>query len=263
MPKRPTKPKSQKSQAPQRPLSPRARVRQSLSILLLPLWVFIALYGAQFFLALVLSRFISYDTLLTPLWSAIYSALVYLLALALIIFVPTKLFKVWRTSPEELGLTGLPTWTDLALAPVGLVISLLLGTGLIYLFSLLFPDIDPTQSQDLLGFATLTSNLDRLLAFVSLVVLAPMAEELIFRGWLYGKLRGKLPGQLSLPLAMLLVSALFGLVHGQWNVGLTVFAMSLVSCAFREITGTAYAGILLHMLKNGVAFVLLYVFMIQ
>ena len=60
-------------------------------------------------------------------------------------------------------------------------------------------------------------------------------------------------------IANLLVSVLFGLVHMQWNVGINVFAMSVVMCALREITGTIYAGILLHMLKNGVAFYLLYV----
>ena len=48
-------------------------------------------------------------------------------------------------------------------------------------------------------------------------------------------------------------------MHGQWNVGVNVFAMSIVLCTLREITGTIYAGILLHMLKNTIAFVLVYI----
>ena len=47
-------------------------------------------------------------------------------------------------------------------------------------------------------------------------------------------------------------------MHFQWNVGVNVFALSVVLCALREITGTIYAGILTHMIKNGVAFYLLY-----
>ena len=93
------------------------------------------------------------------------------------------------------------------------------------------------------------------MAFISLVVIAPIAEEIIFRGWLYGKLRARL----SLIPAVLLTSILFGAVHGQWNVGVNVFVMSIVMCLQREITGTVYSGIILHMLKNGIAFYLLYI----
>jgi membrane protease YdiL (CAAX protease family) len=64
---------------------------------------------------------------------------------------------------------------------------------------------------------------------------------------------------ISVIASSLLVSLLFGVVHLQWNVGVNVFALSIVLCSLREITGTIYAGILLHMLKNGVAFWLLYV----
>ena len=103
---------------------------------------------------------------------------------------------------------------------------------------------------------------DRVLAFLTLVVVAPIAEEIVFRGWLYGKMREKIASEysnkVSMVVSILLVSLLFGAVHGQWNVGVNVFAMSVVLCGLREITGTIYAGILLHMLKNGVAFWMLY-----
>ena len=90
---------------------------------------------------------------------------------------------------------------------------------------------------------------------IALVFIAPIAEEILMRGWLYGKLRTKLKA----PLAILLVSLVFALLHGQWNVGVTVFSLSLVLCTLREITGTIWSGIILHMLSNGIAFYLLYV----
>ena len=55
------------------------------------------------------------------------------------------------------------------------------------------------------------------------------------------------------------MSILFGVVHMQWNVGVNVFAMSVVLCGLREITGTIYSGILVHMIKNGLAFYYLYI----
>ena len=94
-----------------------------------------------------------------------------------------------------------------------------------------------------------------MVAFVALVILAPVTEELIFRGFLYGKLRSRLS---AIP-AIILVSVLFGVLHGQWNVGIIVGLMSVFMCLAREITGTIYAGILLHMIRNGVAFYVLYV----
>ena len=59
--------------------------------------------------------------------------------------------------------------------------------------------------------------------------------------------------------AILIVSLLFGLVHGQWNVGVVVFTMSIAMCLIRELTGTIWGGILVHMIKNGLAFYALYV----
>ena len=86
-------------------------------------------------------------------------------------------------------------------------------------------------------------------------VIAPIMEEIIFRGFLYGKLRVRIPKWV----AIFVTSLVFGLVHLQWNVGISVFAMSIVTCTLREITGTIYAGMLVHIINNAVAFYLVYV----
>lgn len=188
-----------------------------------------------------------------PVWSGVYSVLSYGGALGLTLFGLPKIWKKWKTSREELGLNGLPTWTDIGLAPIAYIVSTLLALGAVALFSLL-PWFDAEQAQDV-GFSVLLGGGERIIAFLVLVVLAPIMEEIIFRGWLYGKLRTKM-GMFS---AILLTSLLFGIMHFQWNVGVNVFCFSVVVCGMREFTGTIYAGILTHMLKNGVAFFLLYV----
>ena len=222
-------------------------------------WTGISIIFSQFFVVFVLYLFLGKETLSTPVWTTIMNALVYSLTLVLVLIVPPlflKKRKKW-TSREELGLKELPTWTDIGLAPVGMIIYFILATLLTSLFSV-FPFFNLKETQDV-GYNFLNSGLDRTVAFIALCIIAPVAEEIIFRGFLYGKLRGKISGKFSLPLSVFLVSLLFGILHGQWNVGVNVFAMSLVLCGLREITGTIYSGIILHILKNTIAFILLYI----
>lgn len=157
---------------------------------------------------------------------------------------------------NEMGLRGLPTWTDIGLAPVGFIVYLVLAFILTWVFSL-FPWFDTNQIQET-GLNSYITTLDAVIAYLRLVVLAPIIEELIFRGWLYGKLRNcllaKFSDRTSMFISIFAVSIVFGLIHGQWNVGVNMFAMSVVLCGLRETTGTIYSGILVHIIKNGVAF---------
>lgn len=186
--------------------------------------------------------------------ATLISILSYVIAIILLIWLPPKIFKkIKPASRESLGLSGLPTWTDIGLSPVGYVVSILLAMGLTAVFNL-FPWFNANEAQNL-GYSPYMMGGERVVAFILLVVIAPIAEEIVFRGFLYGKLRIAAPKWL----AILIISFLFGLIHFQWNVGISVFAMSVVSCTLREITGTIYAGTLVHMINNGVAFFLVYV----
>jgi membrane protease YdiL (CAAX protease family) len=185
--------------------------------------------------------------------NAVYQVIVYAAALAAAIFIPWKLFK-FKTTRDEIGMRGLPTWTDLLLAPIGFIVTLFAAGALTMLMMAILPDVNWEQAQEV-GYHGLYRMQDFIMAFICLVVLAPLCEEIIFRGWLYGKLRFRMPALL----AILIVSVLFGIMHGQWNVGVTVFAMSLGMCVLREFTGTIWAGVLLHMIKNGIAFYFLFV----
>ena len=218
-------------------------------------WVFAVLYASQFLVAIIFVRVLnlSQDALNSNVVQAIYSAVTYIVAIAVTIFVPWGIVK-FKTTRDELGLRGLPTWTDLLLAPIGFIVFMFVATVLLAALQKLIPGINWQQTQEV-GFNNLISNSDFILTFIMLVVVAPIAEEIIFRGWLYGKLRARIP---AVP-AILLVSVLFGIVHGQWNVGVTVFVMSVAMCVLRELTGTIWGGVLIHIIKNGIAFYLLYV----
>lgn len=199
------------------------------------------------------------DQLITPVWLTVCNALVYALTTFLAIWIPTRFFKMKRPTRNEIGLKGYPTWADIGLAPAGFVVYFVLAAILITIFSY-FPFFNADEAQEL-GYSFLNSGIDRLVAFFALCIVAPIAEEIVFRGWLYDRLRTAIPNKrVSLFLSILLVSTLFGIMHGQWNVGVNVFALSVVLCGLREVTGTIYSGILLHILKNAVAFAFVYIF---
>ena len=251
------------------------RWKTILSITAMLVWTGISVIVAQLAVGGVMIGVIGVESFGQPVVQAIYAALSYMVAMLLAIWVPASSSMEYRkvdksgkkktvrlgsktkssASRNALGLKGWPTWTDIGLAPVGYIISILLAAGLVAVFSL-FPWFDAGEDQEI-GFDLYASGVDRVIAFIALVVIAPIAEEIIFRGWLYGWLRNKLSRETSnmasMIISALLVSVLFGVVHLQWNVGVTVFAMSLVLCGLREVTGTIYAGILMHMLKNGLA----------
>lgn len=218
--------------------------------------------GAMFFLAqivvsLVALFFIKQFNLVTNenVVQTVIMAISYVVAIALIILPPWYLMKS-KVGKDGLGLRGLPTWTDILLAPIGYIASMAATMAVLLVIQAFVPSFNLQETQDV-GFRmeSLYSNADKMVAFAALVILAPIAEELIFRGYLYGKLRTRLS---AIP-AIILVSVLFGFMHGQWNVGIVVGVMSIFLCIARELTGTIYAGILMHMIRNGLAFYLLYI----
>jgi hypothetical protein len=183
----------------------------------------------------------------------ILSIFIYLLAIAVVIGVPW-LIKKRKTSRQEIGLHRLPSWTDIWMAPVGFVIYIVISSVLLSLATSFLPWFDINQAQNV-GFNSLNSQSEYLLAFATLVVIAPIAEEVLFRGYLLGKLRKIVP----VWVAILLTSLTFGAVHGAWNLAIDTFALSVVLSTLRVTTGGLWASILLHVIKNTLAFYLLFI----
>ncbi len=96
------------------------------------------------------------------------------------------------------------------------------------------------------------STLNVLAVIVLITVLAPLAEEILFRGYIFGSLRN-LRGIWP---AAIMTGVLFGAVHaGSAPVGflvpLGVFGFGL--CLLREFGGSLYPCIALHALNNSIA----------
>jgi CAAX protease family protein len=227
--------------------------------ILLPIWVIVTFFLSQLFLVpvIIILELVglwpgekAFDD---PVFNTVVAAFVYGVSLLLTVGVPWVLLKK-KTTKREIGLWRLPSWMDILLAPAGIIVYFITSAIFLYIATKLIPSFNQGQTQDI-PFKNLVQNYQYFLAFITLVVIAPLAEETLFRGYLYGKLRKFR----SVWASTLITSILFGIVHLQWNVGVDVFALSIVMCTLREISGTIWPGVLMHMMKNGLAFYLLFI----
>jgi membrane protease YdiL (CAAX protease family) len=184
------------------------------------------------------------------------TALIYTIAL-LLVALP---YLIQHTPLSQLrqmfGIAKRPPAISVGLALMALAVYLVGSEMVARLIEMArFPWYNPDQTQEL-GFTDVTQPEQFIVSFLALVIIAPLAEEMIFRGFLYGKLRRTL----SFVATALIVSATFGLAHGQWNVGIDVAILSLVLCWLREKTGSIWVGALVHALKNLIAYLLIFVF---
>ena len=84
------------------------------------------------------------------------------------------------------------------------------------------------------------------------VTLAPLMEELFFRGFLYPVLARRL----GLPVAVFVTALGFALLHGaqlmfSWGPVLVIFLVGMVLTIVRAKTNSVAAGVLIHMAYNG------------
>ena len=251
------------------------------------LWTLASYYAASHLGAIIFSLWVDAGDLRSsaPLM-ALFLTIIYIIELILLILVPWGVASLWRrhvakqatvsaTSPsaeqgapetpmapqvntwaptrQTLGLTGWPRWRDLALAPASLIVSLIVS-GVVISLCLNLPGFDASAEQNL-GFDQYLIQWDLLAAFVALVIVPPICEEIAYRGWLYGKLRSRW----GFVMSSLLVSLTFAMLHAPLNAAIVAFVLGFVACGLREITGSVYASMIMHMLKNGIAFWLLYI----
>ncbi len=119
-----------------------------------------------------------------------------------------------------------------------------------------YVQLDGDQS---IGFDRALQGASLIPAFLTLVVLAPLIEELLFRGFLYQRL-SKLTGVVS---AAAVTSILFGLAHirgADWQVlvAMDTALLSVFMIIALERTKTLLAPIIMHAIKNALAFYVLF-----
>ncbi|MDE3092071.1 MAG: CPBP family intramembrane metalloprotease, partial [Chloroflexota bacterium] len=89
------------------------------------------------------------------------------------------------------------------------------------------------------------------LTLVAAAVVAPIAEETFFRGFVYGGLRGRI-GVIG---AMVVSTLFFTALHFSIDQFIPIFFLGLFLAFLYEKTGSLYPGILLHATNNAISLV--------
>lgn len=234
----------------------RLRSEPLLRPLAIVLWLIVAVFFVQYFLVAVMLLMKEFGIVITDTTAnrVVLDTIYRVVLIAVIIIVPWVAIK-HRTSLKELGLNRSLSWTDMLVAALAFAVYFIVSAVLLYLVVSLVPGFDVNQTQEL-GVKTNLYGSELMMAFVLFAIVAPVSEELIVRGWLFGKLKRY---QVPFWINALVGSVLFAAAHGQWNVAVDVFALSMVLSLIREKTGSIWAGILVHMTKNMIAFYLVFV----
>lgn len=224
------------------------------------LWVVFALSTGQTIAALLVGVITADESAATLTGLA---ALGYVFGLALAVAIP---YLVWRkrASNETLGVSKRFMWSDIGLGISSVLPYYLLSAVLVWAGINVLNVIDPTVTQQI-GFSDLASNIEFALAFITLVLMAPIAEELLFRGYFLGRLNERIGKWL----AVVVSAAVFGALHlvgaGEGGIVLQVgaatdtFALGLIAGTLRLVTGSIWAGVVLHAIKNAIAYYFLFI----
>lgn len=114
-----------------------------------------------------------------------------------------------------------------------------------------WPDLQPQQMVE--TFQTSGSLGIKVLVVIAAVVIAPLAEETLFRGFVYGVLKR----YTDAPFAALASSLMFAIIHLHVGSLLPLCVLAVLFCIAYEITGCLLVPMLLHMIFNATSIVMM------
>lgn len=236
-----------------------------LAAVLIVLFSFLIIQQVAGVLLVIIPRLLGWDSIMADEWlvNSPVATFVYVLLAEAMTIGSLLWFLTYKRAPflQTVGLLR-PKWSYLGHAVVGYVAYFLLFVAIIAITRLLLPvDIEQEQA---LGFQRDSDGPALAMAFISLVILPPIVEEIVFRGFFFGTLRANRAGAVS---ATIITSILFGALHlfgsadGSllWIAAIDTFILSVVLCYLRERTGSIWASVGVHAIKNAVVFVNLFI----
>lgn len=166
-------------------------------------------------------------------------------ALGLVWLYLKKYNATWR----DVGLRRFNIWRALGFLLVSLIALSILVALAYAAIKLLLPSFNANQPQSN-DFTKSTSPSTLPFSFLALVILPPIIEEIVFRGFMFpafAKRWGLVGGAVG-------SSVLFGIAHLQGNVTVYTIVLGLLLCLMYRKLGSILPGMALHMLNNYLAF---------
>ena len=159
--------------------------------------------------------------------------------------------RKYRVGLGAVGIRRVSVWKTLKYL-VGILLSfVVLANVALQVIKLLVPGFDPNQAQT--NEFTNAVGSDRNLALIALVLLPPIFEETIFRGFMFPAIAKRW----GVVWGAVVSSAIFGLAHGQPNLFVYTMILGLLLCFMYRRLGSTIPGMLLHMANNYLAFLAL------
>ena len=179
----------------------------------------------------------------TPAWLDLTGGVILQGALIAGALIAARLIKPLH--PWQFGLRRTRFWPALGWSVLAMVTFYVFAAGWVELAG------EPKQStaQDI---GSDESRLALIAAGVMFVLIAPIAEEVFFRGFFYGSLRTRLPTAW----AAIVCGLVFGGIHASTGVSAVpiLIVLGIVFCLVREVTGSLYPCIALHAFNNALAY---------
>jgi membrane protease YdiL (CAAX protease family) len=202
------------------------------AVLLLLLWRVVMPSGLSFGVVVVVSEIVTYACFLMAGWR----------------------FALKRRGASLATAGFRPVRLGAILAMIPLTVGVLFVDGIvIQLTDDLFGAVPSAREQ--LGLGSTSISIEGLLSLLLVgAVIAPIVEELFFRGLLYGYLRGRR----GRGVAVAVSSAVFAAMHLIPSLMPSLFLFGAVLALVYERYGSLYPAIALHGLNNGIIFVALY-----
>jgi len=164
------------------------------------------------------------------------------------------LHRLRGLNPAELfGLQHLH-WRSLAMVVLMFTVIILISVNLVSAASVswlkdVWPDLQPQetvkafQESGGIGF--------KILVIIAAVVIAPLAEETLFRGFVYGVLKR----YTDAPFAAIASSLMFAIIHLHVGSLVPLWMLAVLFCLAYEITGCLLVPMLLHAIFNAMSIV--------
>jgi membrane protease YdiL (CAAX protease family)/uncharacterized RDD family membrane protein YckC len=210
------------------------------------LWGILALLGLSVVEALLVAPF---DPDLSTLAGKLVAQALLALTLIAVAFGFAAMPGSGLVAPEKLGLRAFkPSDLKWAAAAIGIYI----------LFAAIYAPLVQPHQEDVardLGFGS--SVFGAVAAAVLIIIVAPVSEEIFFRGFVFGGMRHRL----SLWPAAIVAGAIFGVFHftgaDSWGVIPQLAMLGFLLCWLYEKTGSIWPTIMVHMLNNLLAFIVI------
>ena len=217
-----------------------------------PLTIFIA---AQLIAAVALGLFIP-GTFDEEVEATLIENFMYMVSFQLVALGLTWVLLKWRKYDLSwLGLGSRPKTKNMWLVFPAAGVYILAAAVSLVIIELLSTGVNLEQEQ-VVGFESASGPLQLGFAFLALVILTPLTEEVLMRGFMFRNLNRAF----GFVISALISAAVFGLLHGQINLFIDTFVLGLVLAWLVNKTNSLWPAIGLHSLKNGIAFLFLFVF---